>query len=317
MMHEFTPTHTPVLLKRCLDLLAPALDRQDAVMLDGTLGLGGHAEAALERFPNLRLLGVDQDSQALDFASRRLRRFGSRFMSRQARFEAATELMEELGWSVLDGILLDLGVSSMQLDDSARGFSYMRSEPLDMRMNQQSGQMARDLIDQASEQELTRIFRDYGEERFARRIAQLIVARDPRPRLSSELTELVRAAIPARHQDAGHPARRVFQALRIAVNEELDTLARSLPDLIAALAPGGRIVVLSYHSLEDGIVRDTFRKASSSSAPVELPFEPAEMRPTLKLITRGVERASDAEIASNSRAKSARLRAAEKLAVAA
>ncbi len=317
MMQDFTPTHTPVLLERCLDLLAPALGRDDAVMLDGTLGLGGHAEAALERFPKLRLLGVDQDQRALDFATRRLSRFGNRFFGRLARFEAAPQLMRELGWSVFNGILLDLGVSSMQLDDSSRGFSYMRNEALDMRMNQQSGLTAAELIERASEAEIVRILRDFGEEKFARRIAQLIVASNPRPRMSGELTDLVRSAVPARHQDAGHPARRVFQALRIAVNEELDTLAQALPQLIESLAPSGRIVVMSYHSLEDAIVRDTLRRGATSAAPVELPFEPVELRPRLKLITKGVERASEGEVAANPRAKSARLRAAEKLAVAA
>ena len=317
MMQDFTPSHTPVLLERCLDLLAPALNRDDAVMLDGTLGLGGHSEAALERFPKLRMLGIDQDSTALELATRRLKRFGDRFFGRLARFEAAPQLMRELGWETLNGILLDLGVSSMQLDDSSRGFSYMRNEALDMRMNQKSGFTAAELIERSSEAELARIFRDYGEERFARRIAQLIVASNPRPRLTGELTDLVRLAIPARHQDAGHPARRVFQALRIAVNEELDTLASALPELIDALAPSGRIVVLSYHSLEDAIVRDTFRRGASSAAPIELPFEPVELRPHLRLLTKGVERASDAEVLANPRSKSARLRAAEKLAVAA
>ena len=193
----------------------------------------------------------------------------------------------------------------------------MRDEALDMRMNQSGGRTAADVIEKATEEELTRIFRDYGEERFARRIAKLIVNTNPRPKMSGELTDLVRSAIPMKHQDGGHPARRVFQALRIAVNEELDTLARAMPLLIDSLAPKGRIVVLSYHSLEDGIVRDAFRKAANSAAPVDLPFEPVELRPRLRLITRGVERASELEIAENPRSRSARLRAAEKLAVAA
>ncbi|MEY3028722.1 MAG: rRNA ((1402)-N(4))-methyltransferase RsmH [Actinomycetota bacterium] len=316
-MQQFTPTHIPVLLDRCLELLAPSLQAPGSLMLDGTLGLGGHAEAALERFPGLKLLGIDRDQTALDLASARLARFGNRFTGRLGRFEAAPDYLRELGWSFVHAILLDLGVSSMQLDDGTRGFSYMRNEALDMRMNQRAGLTAAELIERSSEAELVRIFRDYGEERFARRIAKLIVESNPRPRLSGELTAIVRAAVPARHQDAGHPARRVFQALRIAVNEELDTLARALPQLIDSLAPSGRIVVLSYHSLEDEIVRDAMRKAATSGAPVDLPFEPAELRPKLRLITKGVERASESEISLNPRAKSARLRAAEKLAAAA
>ncbi|MBW3069724.1 16S rRNA (cytosine(1402)-N(4))-methyltransferase RsmH, partial [Actinomyces sp. 594] len=266
--------HTPVLLGRCLELLAPALTVPEPVMIDCTLGMGGHAEGALERFPQLTLVGIDRDPQAIALASARLARFGHRFRAVRATYDAVDAIAAEASRrpdGTVDAVLMDLGVSSLQLDDADRGFSYAHPAPLDMRMDQSAGRTAQDIVDTADEQELTRILRDYGEERFAARIAAAIVRRRSAgsPVTSTaELSELVRASIPAAaRRRGGHPAKRTFQALRIAVNGELQLLERALPRALNSLRVGGRLVVESYQSLEDRIVKRVLAAGATSGAP--------------------------------------------------
>lgn len=312
--------HQPVLLERCIELLAPALDRPNSWLIDCTLGLGGHAEAFLERFPTLKLLGVDRDPAAIDLAEQRLARFVGRVQFAQVRFDELPAVLENLGLTAVDGVLFDLGVSSMQLDQADRGFAYSYDAPLDMRMDTERGLTAADILNGYSESALIRIFRDYGEERYAKQIAQEIIAeRAAEPFTSSaRLASLIVRIVPfIPGKSSGHPAKRVFQALRIEVNGELEALQAVLPAAIDALALGGRIVVLSYHSLEDAIVKRELVAAASSSAPLDLPMELPEHAPWLRMLVKGAERASDAEVSRNSRAASARLRAAEKIRVAA
>ncbi|MDC4233075.1 16S rRNA (cytosine(1402)-N(4))-methyltransferase RsmH [Actinomyces sp. B33] len=307
--------HTPVLLDECLDMLAPAIDGPGAVLVDATLGMGGHAEAALTRFPDLRLIGIDRDPQALALASERLALFDDRFTPVHATYDRIDEAVADHGRDgAVDGVLMDLGVSSLQLDETDRGFSYAHDAPLDMRMDPTSGPSAADLLATADERELTRILRSYGEERFAPRIARLIVrARDERPLTrTGQLVDLVKEAIPApARRTGGNPAKRTFQALRVAVNDELRILQDALPRALGALRVGGRLVVESYQSLEDRIVKDVLRRGSTDSAPPGLPVIPDDMRASLRLLTRGADRAHDAELAHNPRSASVRLRGAE------
>lgn len=307
--------HIPVLLERCLELLAPALQRRGAVHVDATLGLAGHAIAVLERFPEVELIGLDRDREALAIARQRLAPFEKRIRLVHAVYDT---LPEVLGTQQVDGILFDLGVSSLQLDEADRGFAYARDAPLDMRMDQTTGITAEHVVNEYPAAELTRILRVYGEEKFASRIAAAIVrARGKAPITSSAfLAELVRESIPApARRTGGHPAKRTFQALRIEVNGELSTLEAALPAAIGALKPGGRVVVLSYHSLEDRITKRAFAARARSTAPIGLPVELPGTGPTLRLLTRGgAELPSDEEVARNPRAASVRLRAAELLA---
>ncbi|MDP9416337.1 MAG: 16S rRNA (cytosine(1402)-N(4))-methyltransferase RsmH [Actinomycetota bacterium] len=311
--------HVPVLLDRCLDLLAPALSGERApapLAVDATLGLGGHAEHLLARFPAARLIGLDRDPEALRLAEQRLRPFGSRARLVHAEYDRIGAVLAAQGEPAAFGILFDLGVSSMQLDESARGFSYAQDAPLDMRMDQTGGRTAADVVNHYPLEELTRVLRDYGEERFARRIAQFIVRereREPFTR-TARLAELVRAAIPAAtRRTGGHPAKRTFQALRIEVNAELEVLARAVPAALDALAVGGRMVVLSYHSLEDRLVKRAFAAGATSTAPPGLPVLLPEHRPSLRLLTRGAETPDEHEVERNPRAGSARLRAVERI----
>lgn len=315
--------HTPVLLERSLDLLAPALesdaanDAEGAVVLDATLGMGGHSEAMLTRFPRLRLIGVDRDPEALRLAGERLARFGARATLVKAVYDEIPEVLDAAGVDHVDGALYDLGVSSLQLDETDRGFAYSFDAPLDMRMDTTSGTTARTLVNTADQAELARIIRRYGEEKFAGRIARAIVEarQDTELTTTAQLVDVIRAAVPAAAaRTGGHPAKRTFQALRIAVNEELDVLERAVPAALSALARGGRIVVLSYHSLEDGIVKRALTRVSRSSAPRGFPVELPEHRPEFRLLTRGTVVPTAQEIASNPRAASARLRAAERIA---
>ena len=312
---EARDIHTPVLLDRCVELLAPALTRDGAVLVDATLGMGGHAEAFLERFPGVRLIGLDRDTDALHIAGERLARFGDRVALIHTVYDGIAEALHSVGVSAVDGILFDLGVSSLQLDLAERGFAYAKDAPLDMRMDQTSGPTAADLLATASEGELRRIFEHYGEEKLAGRYARAILrARTDAPfERSGRLVEVIAAATPAAAQRTGHPAKRVFQALRIAVNEELAVLARAIPAALDALDVGGRIVVLAYQSLEDRIVKRTFAEASASTAPRGLPVELPEHAPRFRLLVKGAELASDAEKARNPRATPVRLRAAERL----
>lgn len=305
--------HVPVLRDRCVELLAPALREAGSVLVDGTLGMGGHAEAVLERCPNARVIGIDRDREAIALASARLARFGARFEAVHATYDEIDDVVTHTVGRPVEGVLLDLGVSSLQLDDAERGFSYSRPAPLDMRMDASSGETAADLLADLDERELTRILREYGEERFAHRIASAIVRqRDAAPlETSTQLAELVQRSVPrASQKTGGHPAKRTFQALRIAVNGELEILAETLPRAIEVLAVGGRIVVESYHSLEDRLVKRALARGAASSAPREWPVEPETHRPYLELLVRGAEKAGDGEQAANPRAASVRLRAA-------
>src|SRR2546423_4258606 len=250
--------HVPVLLERCLELLAPALARPGAVHVDATLGLGGHAEAVLAAHPDLTLVGLDRDPQALELAGARLAPFASRIHLVHAVFDELPEVLDRLDVVAIQGVLFDLGVSSLQLDEAARGFAYAQDAPLDMRMDPTRGRTAEEVVNTYEAGELARVLRVYGEERFASRIAAAIVRARARGPITSSarLAELVRDAIPApARRTGGHPAKRTFQALRIEVNGELAALELALPAALDALAVGGRVVVLSYHSLEDRLVK--------------------------------------------------------------
>jgi 16S rRNA (cytosine1402-N4)-methyltransferase len=308
--------HVPVLLDRVLALLGPALADRPAVAVDATLGLGGHAEALLAAHPQLRLVGLDRDPAALRRSEERLAPYRERISLVHAVYDRMPEVLAELGIDGVDGILFDLGVSSMQLDVAERGFAYAQDAPLDMRMNPEAGLTAADVVNDYPVADLARILREYGEERFALRIAQAIDRERRRAPLTStaRLAEIVRDAIPAAtRRVGGHPAKRTFQGLRIEVNGELDALRTALPAALDGLRVGGRIVVLSYHSLEDRIVKQTFAQLAADATPIDLPVRLVERGPQLRLLTRGGEQASDAEIAANPRSASVRMRAAERI----
>jgi 16S rRNA (cytosine1402-N4)-methyltransferase len=315
--------HVPVLLDRCVELLKPALTRQNpdgsgAVLVDATLGAGGHAERFLTELPGLRLIGLDRDPDALWIAGERLAQFGDRVMLVRTRYDGIEGVLAETGYwaSRVHGVLFDLGVSSMQLDRTARGFSYAADAPLDMRMDPDAPLTAAEVINTYDEKTLTRVLREFGEERFAARIAAQIVRRRARHPFATtgELVELLYQAIPApARRTGGHPAKRTFQALRIVVNGELDSLRDALPAALGALAPGGRIVVMAYQSLEDRIVKNQFAAATASRTPPGLPVELPGHGPEFVALTRGAERAGPEEIELNPRSASVRLRALEKV----
>jgi 16S rRNA (cytosine1402-N4)-methyltransferase len=312
----FTPRHVPVLLERCVALLAPALQRPGSVVVDATLGLGGHSEALLSRFPAMRLVGLDRDPDALARSGQRLEPFADRTDLVHAVYDELADVLADLDTPRIDGILFDLGVSSMQLDEAARGFAYSQDAPLDMRMDPTRGITAAEVLNTYAAAELARVLREYGEEKFARRIADAVVRERARAPFdtSARLVELIRDSIPApARRTGGNPAKRTFQALRIEVNAELDALTQAMPAALDALRVGGRIVVMSYQSLEDRIVKRALTSRATSDVPVDLPFVPAGHEPEFRLITRGSEPASAAEIAENPRAASARLRAAERM----
>lgn len=307
--------HTPVLLDRCVELLAPALDRDGAVLVDATLGMGGHAEAFLERFPRLKLIGLDRDRDALRLAGERLARFGDRVTLVHTVYDGIGDAIAGAGFDVVDGILFDLGVSSLQLDEASRGFAYAQDAPLDMRMDQSSGTTAADVLATYSEGELRRIFERYGEEKLSGRYARAIIAaraQSPIER-SGRLVEILVAATPYAAQRTGHPAKRVFQALRIEVNRELSVLERAIPSALSLLPVGGRIVVMSYQSLEDRIVKRALADASTSTTPAGLPVELPDHAPRFRLLVKGAQLASAEEIECNPRATPVRLRAAERI----
>jgi 16S rRNA (cytosine1402-N4)-methyltransferase len=307
--------HTPVMLERTLELLGPALARDGAVFVDATLGMGGHTAAVLERFPGATAIGVDRDPDALAIAGERLAFFGDRVRYVHAVYDDIADAVRGEGFDEVHGILFDLGVSSLQLDRAERGFAYAKDAPLDMRMDPTRGRTAADIVAEYSEEDLRRIFRDYGEEKLAARYARAIVkARQSEPIVrSGRLVQVLHDATPVAVQRAGHPAKRVFQALRIEVNEELAVLERALPAALDLVAVEGRIVVLAYQSLEDRLVKRVLAAASSSTAPPGLPMELPEHRPQFRLLVRGAELASEAEQAENPRAKPVRLRAAERV----
>ena len=307
--------HTPVMLERTIELLAPAISHPGAVLVDATLGMAGHAEAFLQRFPELVLVGLYRDTDALAIAAERLAPFGDRVHLVHTVYDRFEESLDELGIAEVSGILFDLGVSSLQLDRVERGFSYSKDAPLDMRMDATSPLTAERILADYSETELRRIFWEFGEERLAQRYAKKIVeSREKKPLVrSAQLVELITAATPVAIQRNGHPAKRVFQALRIEVNQELSVLERAIPAAIRSLAVDGRIVVLAYQSLEDRIVKRALAAASSSTAPAGLPIELPEHRAELKLLVRGAELASDDEKAANPRSTPVRLRAATRI----
>ncbi|MGH3738016.1 MAG: 16S rRNA (cytosine(1402)-N(4))-methyltransferase RsmH [Micromonosporaceae bacterium] len=308
--------HVPVMLRRVLELLGPALADRDAVCVDATLGLAGHAEALLAAYPRLTLIGLDRDPDALARAAQRLAPYAERVHFVHTVYSELAEVLAELGHERIDGVLFDLGVSSLQLDEPARGFSYAQDAPLDMRMDPTTGQTAQEVVNDYPVGQLRRIFSEYGEERFAGRVAAAIDRERKRGPIvsSARLAELVRDAIPAAaRRTGGHPAKRVFQALRIEVNGELDAVRDAIPAAIGALSVGGRIVVLAYHSLEDRIVKRALAVGATSTAPIGLPVEPEGTAPVLRLLTRGAELPDEAETGSNPRAASVRLRAAERI----
>ena len=307
--------HIPVMLERCVELLAPALAAEGAVLVDATVGMAGHSEAFLERFPGLVIVGLDRDIEALEIARRRLARFGDRVHLVHTVYDGIRESVMTLGYGRAQGILFDLGVSSLQLDRVERGFSYSKNAPLDMRMDATSELTAERVIAEYPEIELRRIFREYGEEKLAARYAERIVQhRSNAPIITSaSLVEIITAATPVAIQRNGHPAKRVFQALRIEVNQELVVLERAIPAALDLLDVDGRIVVLAYQSLEDRIVKRMLMSRSSSSAPAGLPVELPEHRPEFALLVRGAELADDVEKSRNPRSTPVRLRAATRI----
>lgn len=309
--------HVPVMRERIVALLAPALRVPGAVVVDATLGLGGHAAALLADLPDVRLVGIDRDPEALARSTARLAAFADRTTFVHAVYDELPAVLEGLGLPAVQGILMDLGVSSMQLDDVERGFSYRQEAPLDMRMDPTSGLSAAEVVNTYDVRDLARVISRYGEERFATRVAAAIVR--ARPIASTvQLAETVRGAIPAAtRRTGGHPATRTFQALRIEVNGELDALARAVPAAVGALAVQGRLAVLSYHSLEDRIVKRTIAAGTIVDVPADLPVPAADLLPDLRALTRGAEKPSAGEVEDNPRAASARLRAVERLRVAA
>lgn len=315
--------HVPVLLQRCVELLTPALTRSHAdgsgaVLVDATLGAGGHAERFLTELPGLRLIGLDRDPDALDIVRGRLARFGDRVTLVHTRYDGIATALAESGYAAdesIDGALFDLGVSSMQLDRPERGFAYAQDAPLDMRMDPSAPLTAADIVNTYDEAALADILHHYGEERFARRIAARIVRERARTPFTTtaQLVALLYQAIPApARRTGGHPAKRTFQALRIAVNDELDSLRTALPAALDALTVGGRIVVMAYQSLEDRIVKRLFADAVKSRTPVDLPVELPGHEPRFRSLTQGAERADDAEIERNPRSAAVRLRALQR-----
>jgi len=307
--------HVPVLRDRILELLSPALQEPGSVFLDGTLGMGGHTEAVLAACPAARAVGIDRDTEALDLAGERLAAYRDRFTGVHAVYDELPRVLADLGLGTVDAVLFDLGVSSLQLDEAERGFAYRHDAPLDMRMDQSGGITAAEVLNTYDAPELERILRDYGEERFARRVAAAIVRERQREPFatSARLVEVLKKAIPAASQKSGgHPGKRTFQALRIEVNAELEAWESALPAAVDALAVGGRIAVLSYHSLEDRLTKQLFARGARGTTPQGLPVELPEHAPYLRLLTRGAEEPSAAEKDTNPRAASARLRVAER-----
>jgi 16S rRNA (cytosine1402-N4)-methyltransferase len=310
--------HISVMRDTCVDLLTPAINKSETpVVVDATLGLGGHSEALLESNPNLVLIGIDRDLDAIVKAKNRLAKFENRAMISHAIFDEITDVVNSFGFEKVDGILFDLGVSSMQLDQSDRGFSYSQDAPLDMRMDRSTGITASEIVNTYAPGDLVRILRTYGEEKFATRIVENIVKERAKAPLNStaQLATLVKESIPAAtRRTGGNPAKRTFQALRIETNDELGAINRAIPQALELLKVGGRLVVMSFQSLEDRIVKEIFTQATTSGTPRDLPIDLPEFAAKFALVVRGSVLPSEAEIAANSRAQSVRLRAIERLA---
>lgn len=313
--------HVPVMARRVVDLLAPGVeaaraDGRKPLLVDGTLGMGGHTELMLQRFADATVVGIDRDTEALAIAGERLAAYGDRFVPFHGTYDLVVEALATAGAQSADGFLYDLGVSSYQLDERDRGFAYSYDAPLDMRMDPTSRFSAAEVVNRYDQVRLERIIRRFGEERFARRIAQAIVDRrntEPFQR-TGELVDTIRAAVPAAAgRTGGHPAKRTFQALRIEVNEELSILTDALPAAISHLHIGGCMVVMSYHSLEDRITKKAFQQEAKSLTPPGFPVELEEYAPVVKILTRGTEQPTAEEISENPRAASAKVRAIEKI----
>jgi 16S rRNA (cytosine1402-N4)-methyltransferase len=310
------PGHRPVMTDRVLALLAPVLESAGSFVVDVTLGRAGHASALLRQHPGLTLIGVDADDAAIEESRELLAPYARRVTLVRARYDTIGEILAGLGYPNVNGVLFDLGVSSPQLDDPGRGFAYSQDAPLDMRMDRSGALTAAEVVNTYSAARLAQVLREYGEERFARRIADAVVRERARAPLTStmRLSEIVRDSIPApARRTGGNPAKRTFQALRIEVNDELGALRRALPAALDALSVGGRIVVLAYHSLEDRAVKRALAAAAADSTPPGLPVPLEGSRPRFRLLTRGAERPAAVELAANPRAASARLRAAERV----
>jgi 16S rRNA (cytosine1402-N4)-methyltransferase len=315
-MGKAPAAHLPVMLDRVLALLAPALALPGAVLVDATLGRAGHARALLDAYPGLALVGLDTDEAAITESRQLLAPYARRVTLAHAVYDQIAVVLARQGITRVQGVLFDLGVSSPQLDEPDRGFAYSYDAPLDMRMNRGQALTAAEIVNTYPAARLARVLREYGEERYAHRIAEAVVRARARAPLTStsQLNEIIRDSIPApARRSGGHPAKRTFQALRIEVNAELEVLARALPAALDALAVGGRIVVLAYHSLEDRAVKRALTARTVDTTPRGLPVPLAEGRPQFKLLTRGAERPSAEEVAINPRAASARLRASERI----
>lgn len=314
-MQDITTIHAPVLLQDCVDLVTPALQHKDAVVVDCTLGLAGHATAFLKAAPFATLIGIDRDSEALSLATERMRNEGleNRFIPAHAAFDEIDSVLNAHNIDSIDAAFMDLGLSSLQIDEADRGFSYSHDTALDMRMDTTQSTTAATILATYDARELTKIFREYGEERFAYLIARRIVeTREDQPLLTSlQLVRLVDDVIPKAHRATGNPAKRVFQALRIEVNGELDKLQRTLPKIALHLREHGRLVVESYHSLEDTTVKRFMNKGLTVDVPANMPVIPEDAQPFFKSLTRGAMKASKEEIEHNTRSSSVRLRAVE------
>jgi len=310
--------HIPVALDRCIALLAPAIEKNSSpIFIDATLGMGGHTRALLETFPSLRVIAFDRDTQAIAIATDELKDFSNRVTIVHAVYDEISVTLENLGIESVDGILFDLGVSSLQLDDADRGFAYSQEAPLDMRMDQSSGISAYDVLMTYTRSDLIHIIRLYGEEKFAPKIVDNIIKARESGQLKStkDLAEIVKESIPApARRTGGNPAKRTFQALRIEVNQELDVLTRAIPQALSALTVGGRIVVMAYQSLEDKIVKKAFTEVTASGTPLGLPVDLPNSAAHYSYVIRGSESASEQEILENPRASSMRLRAIERVA---
>ena len=318
MIQESNTEHVSVMRDECIELLSPAISTHaNPVVIDATLGLGGHTEALLSKFPHLVVIGIDRDTQAIEIATERLSRFGERFISHHSIFDRISDVAKEHGYSHVQGILFDLGVSSLQLDNGDRGFSYAHDASLDMRMDKSQAKTAADIVNTYSPGELVRILRTYGEEKFATRIVESIVKEREKAPLNStsHLATLVKNAIPAAtRRTGGNPAKRTFQALRIETNDELGAITRAIPQALELLDIQARLVVMSFQSLEDRIVKNYFQEATTSGTPQGLPVEIDELAAKFALVFNGSQSPSEAEVEENSRAASVRLRAIERVA---
>lgn len=314
-MTDITAIHAPVLLQDCVDLVTPSLQHKGAIVVDCTLGLAGHATAFLKAAPFATLIGIDRDTEALALATERMRNEGleNRFIPAHAAFDEIDSVLDEHNIDGIDAAFMDLGLSSLQIDEADRGFSYSHDTALDMRMDTTQSTTAATILATYDVHQLTKIFREYGEERFSAPIARRIVQERQNEPLttSGQLVRLVDDVIPKAHRATGNPAKRVFQALRIEVNGELDKLQRTLPKIALRLRKSGRLVVESYHSLEDTTVKRFMNQGLTVDVPANMPVIPEDAKPFFKSLTRGAMKASKEEIEHNTRSSSVRLRAVE------